>query len=99
MPRYLAEWYRPDLDRGQLQLAGREITDAADRLAAAGQRVELLLTVAVPADEFVFALFTAPSADSVQRVCHSAGLPMTRITEALSAPALARPSRSTWSPP
>lgn len=97
MPHYLAEWYRPDLDCDQLHLAGRDITDASDRIATGGPAVELLLIVAVPADESVFALFTAPSAESVQNVCRGAGLSTTRIAEALSAPSRPRPSRSIWS--
>lgn len=98
MPQYLTEWYLPDLCREQLHRAGRDIADAVARLALDGPVVELLLTIAAPADEVAFALFTAPCAETVELVCRDAGHPVTRIAEALSTPSLSRPSRSTWSP-
>ena len=45
--------------------------------------VRLVATLAVPADEVVFGLFEAPSADSVTDACERAGLPPMRINAAL----------------
>lgn len=49
--------------------------------------VRLVTTLAVPADEVVFALFEAPSAESVAVECERVGLPPVRVNVALhSAP-------------
>ena len=80
--RFLAEWYVPEC-------AEADVSDIVQRMRAAtggrGRRgaVRLVATLAVPADEVVFGLFDAPSADSVTDACERAGLPPMRINAAL----------------
>ena len=67
-PSYLVEWYRP---------AG------PPPVVPSGGGVALLLTIAVPADEVVFGLFTGASAESIERACRQAGPSPGRGTTAL----------------
>ena len=79
MPRYLAEWYRPDPSDQQFRRANADVA-----ATAIGTPVQLLLTVVVADDHVAFGLFTAPSAAGVEHVCRVAGHPPTRIAEALA---------------
>lgn len=67
-PSYLVEWYRP---------AG------PPPVVPPGAGVALLLTIAVPADEVVFGLFTGASAESIERACREAGHSPVRVTPAV----------------
>ena len=79
--RYLAEWYlqecaETDLDR----IVGRLHAATGCR---AWTSVRLVTTLAVPADEVVFGLFEAPSAEAVVAECGRVGLPPIRINAAV----------------
>lgn len=80
--RFLAEWYVPECaeaDVSDIVQLMRAATSGRGRCSA----VRLVATLAVPADEVVFGLFDAPSADSVTDACERAGLPPMRINAAL----------------
>lgn len=68
-----------------------DVNDVVARLYAAitgpgaCAAVRLVVTLAVPADEVVFGLFEAPSAESVTSTCERAGLPPMRLNAALHA--------------
>jgi hypothetical protein len=79
VPRYLAEWYRPDPSDQRFRRAYANVV-----ATAIGTPVQLLLTVLVPADDVAFGLFTAPSAAGVEQVCRAAGYPPTRVAEAVA---------------
>lgn len=81
-PRYLVEWYRPELADEPLEETARRIGHVAAEIP---DQVELLLTLLVPADEVAFCLFAADSAELVARVCRRAELPYDRITQATEA--------------
>jgi hypothetical protein len=53
---------------------------AAATISAEGKQVRLLFALAVPADEVLYAMFNAYSADTVVRTCHQAGLPLERLS-------------------
>src|SRR5262245_10205835 len=85
--RYLVEWYRPGLTAELLEQTARTIDRCAADLSAEGTRIDLLLTLFVPADEVAFCLFAAGSPTSVEQVCQRARLPFTRIAETIDRPA------------
>jgi hypothetical protein len=61
-----------------------DITDAlqnaASTMRAKGIQVRLLLAFAVPADEVLYATFSAYSPDSVAETCKQAGIPVERLS-------------------
>jgi hypothetical protein len=67
-----------------------EFGDAAARvgaeLAAAGIRVTYLGGVFLPADQTCFGLFQAAERQHVSDICHRAGIPCDRVTEAVLSP-------------
>ena len=71
------------------ECAEADVSDIVQRMRSATSGpgpcavVRLVATLAVPADEVVFGLFDAPSADSVTDACERAGLPPMRINAAL----------------
>ena len=80
--RYLVESYRPGP-------TAEPLGPPAAMIDSSDGRVELLLTIHIPADEVLFSLFAASSATSVERACRRADFAFTRITEAIaSAPPL-----------
>lgn len=81
---YLVEWYRPGVDEDQLGdiSAGLELSSTS--LTAEGSPVRCVLALAVPADEVVFGIFEADSADVVAQVCQRAGRPPTRLSPAIT---------------
>jgi N-acyl-L-homoserine lactone synthetase len=79
---YLVEWYRPALLAQPIDDAVARLDDAA---SAEDAPVRLLMTMAAVTDEVLYSLFTAESAESVQRVCRRAGWPADRITDRIDA--------------
>lgn len=82
---YLVEWYRRDL-------VGQPLDDTVDRLdvgvsalCAEGAVVRRLMTMAALADEVLYSLFAATSADVVSAACQRAGLPADRLIAEVSA--------------
>ena len=49
-------------------------------MRAKGIQVRLLMTLAVPTDEVLYATFSAYSADSVVQTCKYAGIPVERLS-------------------
>ncbi len=95
-PRYLVEWYRPGLTGELLEQTASTIDRCTADLSAEGTRVDLLLTLFVPADEVAFCLFAAGSPTSVEQACRRARLPFTRIAETIDRPAPDDRSRDKW---
>ena len=82
MSEFLVETY---LARGQSSSAAvwsAQISRAAQLVAAQGRQVELLHSIAVPAEETCFFLFAADSVDAVREAAARAGLTVERIAEA-----------------
>jgi hypothetical protein len=84
-PCYVVEWYRPELTAAQLDQTATKLNEGATAVCGEGSQVQLLMTFAVPADEVVFGIFSARSADDVSEVCRRAGLPVERLTDAVDA--------------
>ncbi|MDT5339523.1 MAG: hypothetical protein QOD90_5028 [Mycobacterium sp.] len=81
--RYLVEWYRLELAEDVLKHTVNTLEASAATVGESAP-VKLLAMLAVPADEVVFGVFTADSADVVAEVCHQAGIPAQRLTAAFA---------------
>jgi hypothetical protein len=77
---FLAEWYRPDVTSRTVDDIADALQTAAAAMRAAGTQVRLLLTLAVPADEVLYVMFSANSADNVTQTCARAGIPVERLS-------------------
>jgi hypothetical protein len=49
-------------------------------MSAKGMQVRLIMTLAVPADEVLYGMFSAYSADIVVKTCEQAGIPVERLS-------------------
>lgn len=76
-PRYLVEWYSSDLTGESVPALVAALEGAA---TGVDSEVTLLVTMGVPSDEVLYALFAAASEDVVIDVCELAGHPPQRIT-------------------
>lgn len=83
--RFLVEWYRPAIADEPLDHSVARLIECAATASAEGSPVHLLATLAVPADEVVFAIFDSMSEKPVADVCRSAGCPPQRVTSAVEA--------------
>lgn len=81
LPCYLVEWYRPEITEAVDDTVAR-LDESATLMSAEGSLVQLLMTFAVPADEVVFSVFAAESAQTVFQACQRAGFPAERLTAA-----------------
>jgi hypothetical protein len=80
---YLVEAYQPSLNgaaRGELMARARA---AADAMTRDGVRIRYVRSLFVPGDEACFHVFEAGSAAAVDEASRRAGLPYTRIVEAV----------------
>jgi len=84
LPCYLVEWYRPGLDKEQLDSIAAEVDRSSVSVRAEGSPVRRVLTLAVLTDDVVFGIFAAGSADVVALVCRRAGMPASHLTAALA---------------
>ncbi len=62
---YVAEWFVTDLTEHALSTT----------LAGMVGEVRVTMTLSIPADEVVFAVFAAPSAEAVRAACSGVALP------------------------
>jgi hypothetical protein len=82
---YLAEWYRPRLCAAEVEDARARLEAGVAAMCMGGLDVQLLLALAVPTDEVLFALFAASSEQEVDEACRRAGIPAERLTYVLGA--------------
>lgn len=82
MSCYLVEWYRPELADDTPVYTPASFDECAASITAADPSVRLLMTLAVPTDEVVFAVFAANSAELVAQACDRAGIPAERLSSA-----------------
>jgi hypothetical protein len=76
----LAEWYLPDLTEELIDVYVSRLEAAAATMRAEGADVQLVLTVAVPADEVLYGVFDGCQPDVVVRTCERAGLTPERLS-------------------
>lgn len=77
---FLVEWYDPAFTAAPLPQTAAGLEAAAAAVSAHGTTVHLELTVAAPADDVLYSVFTADCAETVLQACRHAGRPPDRIT-------------------
>src|ERR1700744_3843107 len=81
--RFLVEWYGPTAPAQSIDETAGRLNDGAPSISARGERVRVLMAMAVPDDDYAFGVFRAESAEPVAQVCDDAGAPAERITPAV----------------
>jgi hypothetical protein len=77
---YLAEWYLPELTEESVDDVVAKLDHAAGIVTSEGTPVRLVVTLAVPTDEVLYAVFGAQSPDIVTLTCARAGVPYQRLS-------------------
>ena len=78
---YLAEWYLPELTEQSVDDIVSRLDSAAATATDEGTPVRVLVTLSVPTDEVLYAVFCAHSRDIVSRTCLQAGAPHQRLSD------------------
>ena len=86
MTVYLAERDLKGIGMDDLAAAQRRAIDTARDMSAEGTRVRYIRSMFVPAEGRCECLFEADDADAVRRLNDTAGLPYTRVVEAMDLP-------------
>jgi hypothetical protein len=85
LPCFLVEWYRCELIAEPLGDIAARVEEAAGAMCEGDTPVKLLMMLAVPTDEVLFAIFAAGCAHAVSEVCRRAGFPAERLTNVVDA--------------
>jgi len=83
MAVYMVERDLPGITQEQLAGAQRLAIGGAEKATSTGRPVRYIRSTFVPGEARCMCLFEAASADAVRDVNEAAGLPFTRIVEAL----------------
>jgi hypothetical protein len=88
---FLAEWYRGELDQDEVDRIAATLDESSESVSAGGASVRRVMTMAVPSGEWMFGVFEADSADTVEQVCRHAGMAPQQLN-----PAVEDRVRGTW---
>jgi hypothetical protein len=80
---YLAEWYRGQLTQHEIDRIAARLDESSRSVSAGGASVRRVMTMAVPAGEWMFGIFEADSVDTVEQVCRRAGLAPQQLNAAV----------------
>jgi muconolactone delta-isomerase len=80
---FLAEWYRGELDQDEIDRIAAVLDESSRSVSAGGASVRRVMTMAVPAGEWMFGIFEADSADTVEQVCRHAGMAPQQLNPAV----------------
>lgn len=83
MSVYIVDRDLPGITLEQLAAAQRAAIETSDRFTGEGRAVRYIRTTWVPDDAHVMCLFEAQSPELVKAVNDEAGIPYTRVLEAL----------------
>ena len=83
MPTYLVERYWPGVTSELLLEALKRGRQVIDEMSAEGPRIRDLSCTLIPGEEVVFSVYEGPSADAVRQLNQRAGIPASRIVEAI----------------
>jgi hypothetical protein len=83
MAIYMVDRDLPGIDGEGLKGAQRAAIDTAQRFQADGKPVRYIRSTFIPGESHCMCIFEAPTPELVQEVNESAGLPFTRIVEAM----------------
>jgi hypothetical protein len=80
---YLAEWYRGQLDQDEIDRIAARLDRSSQSVTVGGAPVRRVMTMAVPTGEWMFGVFEADSAESVEQVCRHAGMAPQQLNPAV----------------
>ncbi len=83
MPMYMADRNLPGITLEQLAALQKVAIEMSQRFTAEGKFMRYIRSTFVPSESRCMTLFEAPNAKLVQEVNEAAGIPFTRIIEAL----------------
>ena len=83
MAVYMADRNLPGITLEQLAAAQRAAIETSERFTAEGKPVRYIRSTWVPGESHVMCLFEAPSPELVRNVNDAAGIPFTRVVEAM----------------
>ena len=84
MPTYLVERYWPGVTSELLLKALERGRRVMEEMRGEGTRVRDISCILVPGEEVVFSLYEGPSAPAVRQLNERAGIPVSRIVEAIA---------------
>ncbi len=84
MPTYLVERYWPGVTSEVLLEALKRGRRAMEEMSDEGTRVRDISCTLIPREEVVFSVYEGPSADAVRQLNERAGIPVSRIVEAIA---------------
>jgi hypothetical protein len=84
VPTYLVERYWPGVTSELLLEALKRGLRVMEEMNVEGTRVCDLSCIYIPGEEVVFSVYDGPSADAVREVNERAGIPVSRIVEAIA---------------
>lgn len=83
MPTYLVERYWPGVTTGQLREALEQGRRVMEEMSGQGHNIRDISCTLLPGEEVVFSVYEGPSATAVQQLNERAGIPFSRIVEAI----------------
>lgn len=84
MPTYLVERYWPGVTTERLREARQRGRRVMEQMNSEGTRVREISCTLIPGEEVVFSVYEGPSANAVHRLNERAGIPVSRIVEAIA---------------
>jgi hypothetical protein len=84
VPTYLVERYWPGVTIERLLEALGRGRQVMKQMRREGARVRDISCTLIPAEEVVFSVYEGPSADAIRHLNERAGIPVSRIVEAIA---------------
>lgn len=84
MPTYLVERYWPGVTSQRLLEALQRGRQVMEQMIGEGTRIRDINCTLIPGEEVVFSLYEGPSAAAVRQLNERAGIPVSRIVEAIA---------------
>jgi hypothetical protein len=84
VPMYLVERYWPGVTSEWLLEALARGHPVMEQMSAEGTRVREISCILIPGEEVVFSVYEGPSANAVRQFNERAGIPVSRIVEAIT---------------
>lgn len=84
MPIYLVERYWPGVTLERLLAALERAQRVSEEMSGGGTPIREVSCILIPVEEIVFSLYEGPSAIAVRQLNQRAGIPVSRIVEAIA---------------
>jgi uncharacterized protein DUF4242 len=84
VPTYLVERYWPGVTSERLLEALQRGRRVMEQMRSEGTRVREISCTLIPREEVVFSVYEGPSAAAVRQLSERAGIPVSRIVEAIT---------------